>query len=236
MVGGIALLTLVINGPSAGPMLRKLGLVTPTETRKKVIENYKQHMIQYTLKEYVALLTEERFHDIDFTVIKDHIPFLRDTTLEQLMAAVKRHEETSPKYSYKSPNLKNVVPYLYKTEGMLNVKAGPDEGKSSQRPFRRVELLKSRRMSVRDIRNSHGNRQTVFDLRARYDEQDVQEERIVFLKILRSAFWREWLWIYMSFIHPIDTFHLLITHFSGHFRPSRAWRNGGPWLPCPCCR
>jgi NhaP-type Na+/H+ or K+/H+ antiporter len=42
MVGGIAFLTLVINGTSSGPLLRWLGLVTPSETRKKVIENYRQ--------------------------------------------------------------------------------------------------------------------------------------------------------------------------------------------------
>ena len=30
MVGGIALLTLVINGPTSGPLLKHLGLVTPT--------------------------------------------------------------------------------------------------------------------------------------------------------------------------------------------------------------
>ena len=42
MVGGIAFLTLVINGTSSGPILKKPGLVTPSETRKKVIENYRQ--------------------------------------------------------------------------------------------------------------------------------------------------------------------------------------------------
>lgn len=41
-VGGIAFLTLIINGISSGPLLHKLGLVTPTETRKKVLENYRQ--------------------------------------------------------------------------------------------------------------------------------------------------------------------------------------------------
>jgi len=38
MVGGIALLTLIINGTSSGPLLKKLGLVTPSETRMKVCE------------------------------------------------------------------------------------------------------------------------------------------------------------------------------------------------------
>ena len=110
MVGGVALLTLVINGPTAGPLLRRLGLVTPTDTRKKVIENYRQvshcarrlqvwsklrvpwrvlcreysprrppqHMAQNSLLDYVWLLADKRFQDVDFTVVKDHVPFLSE--------------------------------------------------------------------------------------------------------------------------------------------------------------
>lgn len=76
MVGGVAFLTLMINGPTAGFLLKKLGLITPTETRNKYIKGCREHMIQFTLKEYVALLSEERFEDVDFAVIKAHIPFL----------------------------------------------------------------------------------------------------------------------------------------------------------------
>ena len=72
MVGGIALLTLVVNAPTCGPLLKKLGLVTPSETRNKVLENYDQHVTQYVLLEYVALLTHTRFSDVDFSVVKDH--------------------------------------------------------------------------------------------------------------------------------------------------------------------
>ena len=82
---------------------------------------------------------------------------------------------------FKSPNLQNVIPYLYQPpDSSTDVKDDTDDvdKPSSQRPFRRSELLKSRRASVRDIRKSHGNRATVFDLRATYDEKDVQEVRL----------------------------------------------------------
>lgn len=79
-VGGIAFLTLVINGPTSGPLLRRLGLVTSTECRKKVIENYRQHMAQHALNEFVALLSEKRFEDIDFSAVKAHVPFLGEKT------------------------------------------------------------------------------------------------------------------------------------------------------------
>ncbi len=86
------MLTLIINAPTCGPVLKKLGLVTPTETRLKIIEKYRRRMIQHSLTEYVSLLADERFHDLDFTTIREHVPFLRDVTYEQLKAAVKRHE------------------------------------------------------------------------------------------------------------------------------------------------
>lgn len=102
MVGGIALLTLVVNGPTAGPLLKKLGLVTPTETREKIMKNYRQvsraavpaerwrcraelktltrcyylqHMVQNSLLDYVALLADPRFRDVEFAVVQDNIPW-----------------------------------------------------------------------------------------------------------------------------------------------------------------
>lgn len=38
LVGGIAFLTLILLAPTSGPLLKKLGLVTPTVTRQKVVE------------------------------------------------------------------------------------------------------------------------------------------------------------------------------------------------------
>ena len=113
LVGGIAFLTLIILAPTSGPLLKKLGLVTPSETRKKVVAVLSKATKQYVLHEYIALLTEERFHDVDFTVVKDHIPILADINYKQVMAAVRHHKESSPEKTYKKPNLKNVIPYLY---------------------------------------------------------------------------------------------------------------------------
>lgn len=168
------------------------GLVTPTETRKNVVENYRQHMIQYTLMEYVKLLTEERFHDVDFTVVKDHVPCLRKIDFDQLMAAVKKHKDMSPLNEYSNPNLENVIPYLY---GPTRVDGGTEHGSENDntpctRPFRRTELMKYCRASARSIRKVRGVRSTVFDMRARYSKSDVEEKRLVFVKILRTAYHR----------------------------------------------
>jgi NhaP-type Na+/H+ or K+/H+ antiporter len=90
-VGGTALLTLIINAPTCGIVLKKLGLVTPTETRLKIIAKHRRRVIQHSLTEYVSLLSEKRFYDLDFTVVREHVPFLKDVTYEQLKYAVKCH-------------------------------------------------------------------------------------------------------------------------------------------------
>lgn len=97
--GGIAMLTLIINAPTCGPVLKKLGLVTPTETRLQIMAKYRRRMIQHSLTKYVSLLADERFHDLDFTAVRAHVPFLRDVTVQQLKAAVKRHQ-VSIKHKY----------------------------------------------------------------------------------------------------------------------------------------
>ncbi len=68
-VGGIALLTLIINAPTSGPLLKKLGLVMPTETRLQMVDNFKKHMTHFCLTEYVAMLAEARFEDLDYMVV-----------------------------------------------------------------------------------------------------------------------------------------------------------------------
>eukprot|EP00957_Ditylum_brightwellii_P073292 5570953-Ditylum_brightwellii.AAC.1 len=47
LVGGIALLTLVINGTLCGPLLRKLGLADSTDAREKIVSQYRQHTRQH---------------------------------------------------------------------------------------------------------------------------------------------------------------------------------------------
>ena len=97
MTGGIAMLTLIINAPTCGPILKRLGLITPTETRTKIISKYRLRMVQHALTEYVSLLADERFKDLDYAVVREHVPFLRDITSDQLKAAVKRHKVSTHK-------------------------------------------------------------------------------------------------------------------------------------------
>lgn len=60
LVGGVAMLTLIVNAPTCGPILKALGLVTPTETRLKIMSRYKQRCVTHCLTEYMSLLSDVR--------------------------------------------------------------------------------------------------------------------------------------------------------------------------------
>ncbi|KAL3801649.1 hypothetical protein HJC23_013154 [Cyclotella cryptica] len=111
-VGGIALLTLLLNGITSGPLLFYLGLVTPPKTLLKVVENYRQQMIDNTLVAYVRLLSQDRFKQLDFSIVREHVPFLSNISFEQLMRAVEKHKHDTPSYLYDPPRLENVLPFL----------------------------------------------------------------------------------------------------------------------------
>ena len=114
MVGGISLLTLVVNGSLAGPLLHKLELSDSTDDRKRVVDSVQRRGVRRIQVEMMKLLTEPRFRNVDFASVKYHIPALRDFTLEDLKVALQTHKECCPPREYKAPHLKRVLPYLLK--------------------------------------------------------------------------------------------------------------------------
>eukprot|EP00957_Ditylum_brightwellii_P160886 12249433-Ditylum_brightwellii.AAC.1 len=63
MVGGIALLTLLINGTLAGPLLIKLGLVRNTATREKILAQIEEEITDHATDDLLHLLADPRFQD-----------------------------------------------------------------------------------------------------------------------------------------------------------------------------
>eukprot|EP00980_Cylindrotheca_fusiformis_P029899 scaffold24016_cov117-Cylindrotheca_fusiformis.AAC.1 len=93
MIGGIAFMTLVINGITAGPVLRKLGLANSTEARQKIVQSIKIRLRADAIEDFVDLLTQPRFHHTNFALIKHHVPFLADLKRSQLLEAVAKHKD-----------------------------------------------------------------------------------------------------------------------------------------------
>jgi NhaP-type Na+/H+ or K+/H+ antiporter len=112
MIGGVAFLTLVINGTTAGPLLIWLGLAETTDARKRIVDAYRAGFKQHLILRFVTLLSEDRFRNVNFGLVKSHVPYLEDITSFQLLDAIERHKDTTLSQDYQSPYLQGVLPYL----------------------------------------------------------------------------------------------------------------------------
>lgn len=104
-VGGIVLLTLVINGTTSGPLLNKLGLAKSPDSRERLLKQLEKHFRQHAIDMFVRLLADPRFQDVELPVVQHHVSLSKNLTLPELKAAVLRN----PKYK---PSLKNILPYM----------------------------------------------------------------------------------------------------------------------------
>lgn len=91
------------------PLLKYLGLVTPTEARRKVVKNYEQHMRRNTLVEFMRLLADSTFAGVDYGIIREKVSPLADITPAELEASI---EAFSKRYPNKTPNLENIMSYV----------------------------------------------------------------------------------------------------------------------------
>lgn len=190
MVGGISLFTLLINGITSKPLLQLLGLATPEKIRKKVIANYRKQMVQQALSSYVRLLSQERFKGHDFSLVKEHVPLLRDITFDQLVIAVHWYKNNCPEYLYSTPHLEHVIPYLCHSLPSGEVRIT----KSDLSPVMHDQVLTHRRASIVRMRE-HYKWDSVFGScsSSNYsldDDDDCAcgEARLNFIEILRSAY------------------------------------------------
>jgi hypothetical protein len=170
LTGGIAFLTLVVNGPTAGPLLKKLGLVTPTRSRDKVLENYEGHMKQNTLVEYLKILANPRFGDkIDYAFIRRNVSPLRSVTENQLTNALASLKKKHPGIN---PTLKNLLPYLVAPE----------------RTGKALSAAVDVRHSTHDSRPPRTLQQTEYNPVEKSDEDVTNELRRIFIAILRAQY------------------------------------------------
>jgi len=179
--GGIAFLTLLVNGPTSAILLKNLGLVTPSETRLNVVKNYEQHMKINTLVEYMNLISKKRFEHVDFGVIREHVSPLQNITREEVKIAA---ESFKLKYPDKTPNFANLVPYLFPNESQLALTSEASTLLSFSDRSRSEPITLTRQPSKRV-------RETVYDYKTPLDRLAVLEQRLIFIDLLRREYLRQ---------------------------------------------
>ena len=167
MVGGVACLSLIIAGPTSGPLLRVLGLVTPTETRSKVVSNHEKHLAKNILVEYMNLLSEKRFKHLDYGIVKERVSILRDVSPEIFHSAIDLYKK---KFPDKRLNLTNMAAHILGAsddiESVLDMNV-PNKG---------------------GVKQSLKSRNTVYCFKELPDESRLVEERKLFIECVKNEY------------------------------------------------
>lgn len=76
LAGGVTFMTLFINGTTAGPVLRFLGLSKPIMSRKRALQLFRMSAETFVQMEYQKLVEQKRFSRAKFDVIREHVMFV----------------------------------------------------------------------------------------------------------------------------------------------------------------
>lgn len=179
IVGGVAFLTLIVNATTAGPILKKLGLSDSGEVRHKILHAVRETWRSDILDHMIQLLSQHRFRNVSFAIIRAHVHCLSDLTGDELEESIVRfHEKNKNKPSYSPPSLRNILPYI--EDETASAKIVSMVGRRSDG----TELVTNPRES--QIRcKSFVARRASLDTRA---PKTMIETRLIFLEVLRASY------------------------------------------------
>jgi len=187
MVGGIAFLTLFINGTTAGMVLKKLGLASGSEDREKLVQRYSDALRVKIIDAFVHLLADPLFADIDFALVSHHVPFLATLTPDELKEAVTKNKESVPVKDYHKPYLDGVLPYLIRTTEAQDTAENFDVAWAHELGEYEKQRCLPRHLSEKLRQTFEEADLTV--LQAEHGlKPETRELRLVFLEILKAAY------------------------------------------------
>jgi hypothetical protein len=175
----------MINGITAGPVLRKLGLADMSVVRKRMLHCYESNYREEAIEDFIRMIAHDQFVRVrfNFGIIQDHLPdFFSNLTRTEFLEVVKKHVRLHPEdRSNVHEQLKNILPYLKKGDGDDEESLDP-EGKDDNDG----EMIEAKRLSTsvaRTLRRSS-------PFRVRMFEQDctLVEFRRIFLELVRSRY------------------------------------------------
>jgi hypothetical protein len=151
MIGGVVLIMLIVNGTTSAMLLGKLGLAKSTNARVKLLKGMELTFRQHYLDDFVRLLADDQVNNVDFSLVREHVPFLKDLTLQELKSAVSRNMDVSPK-------LELVLPYLDSDDTEVPWARGElsetSEPKQTGQSMLLQQLNKTETMNIIELRHS----------------------------------------------------------------------------------
>ena len=117
-VGGIAFLTLTINAPLCGPFLSKLKLADSSDCRKEILKGVDKAIRRHLLDDFIVLMTDPRYHNVDFALVAHHVHQLQNLTAKELEGAIELNRNSVHPSVYRSPVLDYVLPYIPDAAGL----------------------------------------------------------------------------------------------------------------------
>jgi len=180
MVGGIAFLTLCINATTAAPLLRALGLAKATEIRKKIVSVARLRIRSRMIDDMVTTISLPGFAEaeVNFGVIKHHVPWIRNLKKSELAEAVKKYQKSHETHC----RIDRILPYLEHDE------TGDDEVADIDAFFSalQLEVDKGEDDALSSSSKSIGNVSEKPDT-----SLTVVEARTLFLEILKGCYTRQ---------------------------------------------
>jgi len=194
MVGGVAFLTLVINGTLSGPLLIKLGLADSTDSRKRIVECAEHSARQKVLDDFIHLMTDPRFFFIDFALVQHHCPILQNLTADELEEAVAQNKIKVHPNLYQTPNLEHVLPYIKESDKLkkLMLRAKRDLFMSGSATTTEASEDVAFRSFIKQM--SKSGQQFLDEMEAAVEVPEeapdvlVRDVRIMFVELLRAAY------------------------------------------------
>lgn len=194
MVGGVAFLTLIINGPLSGPLLARLGLVDTTDARKRIVESAKASAKRRILEDFLDAMTDPRFHFVDFALVKFHCPLLASTTAEEIETAVRVYKASIHPALYKQPNLNHVFPYFTRS-GKLRASVERIHWDAFLRVDDPLEMASTSLEKTIKGPEENSDTQECNDSDSAHvqspDPELVKDVRLMFVELLRAAYHRQ---------------------------------------------
>jgi len=181
-VGGIAFLTLCINGVLAGPCLKMLGLNNSTDIRSRMLECYRGHARQQAIEVLVRLLSEKRFQNMNFAVVRHHVPMLGDLTQDELNQAAKNFRKND---SSRHVELQGVKRYLGSSPSSSSLDKDRDSASDGRRGAPLYRQTKPDSVSTKTF--APKSKSTAHMRQAQVvSSMKLQELRHLFLELVRA--------------------------------------------------